>query len=103
MNGSGADARGWEAIVIHADDDVAVALRDLAVGSTVRLRVRGTTRELIVRDAIPLGHKLALHAIAAGAIVRKYGEAIGAATTPIAAGSHVHVHNMTSRRARRSP
>ena len=103
MNGTGADAQAWDAIVIHADDDVAVALRDLAVGSTVRLRVRGTTRELVVREAIPLGHKVALHAIAAGAIVRKYGEPIGAATGAIVAGSHVHVHNMTSRRARRSP
>jgi hypothetical protein len=34
--------------------------------------------------------------------VRKYGEAIGAAREPIAAGAHVHVHNLVSLRARSS-
>ena len=96
-------SRTWDAIVIHADDDVAVALRDLAAGSCARLRVGATTRELVVREAIPLGHKVALHGIAAGAVVRKYGEPIGAATTAIDVGSHVHVHNLASRRARRTP
>ena len=100
MNGA---SRTWDAIVIHADDDVAVALRDLAAGSCARLRVGATTRELVVREAIPLGHKVALHGIAAGAVVRKYGEPIGAATTAIDVGSHVHVHNLASRRARRTP
>jgi hypothetical protein len=34
--------------------------------------------------------------------VRKYGECIGVATADIAAGSHVHVHNMESRRGRKT-
>ena len=37
-----------------------------------------------------------------GAPVRKYGECIGVATADIAPGSHVHVHNMESRRARKT-
>jgi hypothetical protein len=32
--------------------------------------------------------------------VRKYGQTIGAASADIAAGSHVHVHNLVSLRAR---
>jgi altronate dehydratase len=92
----------WDAIAIHPDDDVAVALRDLAAGAPVRVRRSGAIASVTAAAAIPLGHKLALHAIAVGAVVRKYGEAIGAASAAIAAGEHVHVHNLASRRARRA-
>ena len=81
---------GWAALVIHPDDDVAVALRDLAAGETVGVRRGGVTVEAQVGDAIPLGHKLALRAIPAGTPIRTYGEPIGEATTAIAAGAHVH-------------
>ncbi|MBL8834698.1 MAG: UxaA family hydrolase [Alphaproteobacteria bacterium] len=100
--GAGASER-WDAIVIHRDDDVAVALRDLAAGETARARRDGALVAVTAAAAIPLGHKIALRPIAAGTVVRKYGEAIGAATAPIAAGDHVHVHNVASQRARRSP
>jgi altronate dehydratase len=90
----------WDAIVVHADDDVAVALRDIRRGDVVRVRRQGAVRNMTVGDAVPLGHKFALHSIAAGAEIRKYGESIGGATTAIAEGAHVHVHNMASRRAR---
>ena len=59
---------------LHPDDDVAVALEP--------------------REGVPSGHKLALRDIEAGAPVRKYGEVIGRATQPIAAGAHVHSHNL---------
>jgi altronate dehydratase len=91
--------RGWDAIAIHADDDVAVALRDLAAGEAVRVRRAGAIERVVAAAAIPLGHKLALRALAAGAVVRKYGESIGAASAPIAPGEHVHVHNLRSQRA----
>lgn len=93
---------GWDAIVIHPDDDVAVALRDLARGETVGVRQEGAVRSAVVGEAIPLGHKFALHALSAGAQIRKYGECIGVATAAIAPGAHVHVHNLASRRARRT-
>jgi predicted RecA/RadA family phage recombinase len=92
----------WDALVIHPDDDVAVALRDVPSGRTVDVRRAGTLIRAKVTEAIPLGHKFALHALATGAPVRKYGECIGVATSSIAAGSHVHVHNMESRRARKT-
>ena len=94
-----ADA-GWSAIVVHPDDDVAVALRDLAAGATIGVRRAGATLPVSVLEAIPLGHKLALHALAVGAPIRKYGECIGEATRAIATGEHVHVHNLVSRRGR---
>ena len=85
---------------MHADDDVAVALFDLAAGDAVDVRCGGTDLRVVAREVIPLGHKLALHPLVAGAPVRKYGEVIGAATADIEAGSHVHVHNLASLRAR---
>ena len=89
----------WGAVVIHPDDDVAVALRPLAAGP-VRVRSGGEVIELEVAQDVPLGHKLALRDLPAGTVVRKYGEAIGALTQAVAKGGHVHVHNLRSRRAR---
>jgi altronate dehydratase len=93
----------WDALVVHPDDDVAVALHDLLADNTVEIRRAGTIIRTQLPQAIPLGHKFALHAIAKGTAIRKYGEYIGIATADIAPGSHVHVHNMESRRARKTP
>jgi altronate dehydratase len=92
----------WDALVVHPDDDVAVTLHDVQAGDPVDVRRAGGIVRAKVTQAIPLGHKFALHALARGAPVRKYGECIGVATADIAAGSHVHVHNMESRRARKA-
>jgi altronate hydrolase len=46
------------------------------------------------RPGIPRGHKVALHDLAAGDEVHKYGQLIGVATQPIRAGEHVHTHNL---------
>jgi altronate hydrolase len=43
---------------------------------------------------IARGHKFALHSVAIGEQVRKYGQTIGRATIAIAAGDHVHTHNL---------
>lgn len=90
----------WDALAIHGDDDVAVALRDLRPSTVARVRRGDNTALVAVREEIPLGHKFALRAIESGEVVRKYGEAIGEATLAIASGAHVHVHNLRSRRAR---
>lgn len=94
---------GWDALVLHPDDDVAVALRDLDAGASVRIRRLEEVVALQANEAIALGHKLALRGLAAGETVRKYGAAIGAATRPIAPGDHVHVHNLVSLRGRARP
>ncbi len=98
-----AEDAGWAALVLHPDDDVAVALRDLDAGADVAVRCAAQIRRVRVVDAIPLGHKLALHSLVAGATVRKYGEPIGVATRAIDAGRHVHVHNLASARGRAAP
>ncbi len=91
---------GWAALVLHPHDDVAVALRDLVAGEIVVVQCDGAPRRTTAVDAIPLGHKLALHAVKAGTAIHKYGERIGIAIVDIDTGAHVHVHNMASARAR---
>jgi altronate hydrolase len=71
---------------IHPSDNVAVALRDAAPG-VVFAGAAAT-------QPIPAGHKLALADIASGQPVIKYGHPIGVASAPIAAGEHVHSHNV---------
>jgi altronate hydrolase len=75
-------------IVASARDNVATAIVKLVPNDEV-------TGGTVVTQSIPAGHKVALSAIEAGAPVIKLGQAIGLATQPIAAGEHVHTHNLT--------
>ena len=84
------------ALVISDRDNVATALQALAPGQRIDLG----ESTLIVAEHVPPGHKIALCAIAAGAPVIKYGSAIGTASAAIAAGTHVHTHNVASSRGR---
>ena len=52
--------------------------------------------EALVPTRLPLGHKVATRAIAAGEKVVKYGAPIGSAMRAIAQGEHVHTHNLRS-------
>ena len=72
---------------LHPEDDVLIARTQLLGGTELGggLRVRGL---------VPPGHKVAARAIAAGEPVRRYQQIIGFASCPIAAGEHVHVHNL---------
>lgn len=88
---------GWDAVMIHPQDDVAVTLRDLS--GSIRVRGGDGIFSVLLLTPIPLGHKFALHVIERGESVRKYGEPIGVATTRITVGEHVHVHNVKSDRA----
>jgi arabinonate dehydratase len=78
------------ALVLRPEDDVAIATRDLDAGT----RLHAPTADLVLRGDVPRGHKLALHAVPTGQPVHKYGQSIGRATTDIAAGDHVHSHNL---------
>ena len=56
------------------------------------------TITLTAADAIPLGHKIALAAIAEGDTIIKYGNDVGRTIAPVAAGGHVHVQNTKTKR-----
>lgn len=77
---------------VHAIDTVAVALSALERGTMVH----GPFGRVTLCDAVPQGHKIALSAMAAGDPVIKYGLPIGRTTRAIAAGEHVHVHNLAT-------
>jgi altronate hydrolase len=72
-------------------DNVGLTLADLAQGETVDAELT----QVLIAQAIPAGHKVALTDIALGQPIVKYGAVIGYATAPIPTGSHVHVHNVT--------
>jgi altronate hydrolase len=69
-------------------DDVVIAARPLSAGTAVEAEGISCT------DAIPAGHKLAVRPVAKGKPVRRYNQIIGFATRDIAAGEHVHTHNL---------
>jgi len=86
-----------DALLLNEADHVATALRPLGTGQ--QAHVDGLQQTLLIRQDIPLCHKVACRDIAAGESVRKYGEVIGVATATIPAGTHVHVHNLKSQRS----
>lgn len=76
---------------INAADNVAVALADdLKAGQT--LDVDGV--QVTLREDIARGHKFALHDLAEGEHVIKYGYPIGHATQAVAQGAWIHSHNL---------
>jgi (2R)-sulfolactate sulfo-lyase subunit alpha len=54
--------------------------------------------QVVAKSDIPIGHKLAIKALANGATVIKYGVDIGKAIAPIAVGEHTHVQNLRTKR-----
>jgi altronate hydrolase len=75
-------------IRLHADDDVVIARAQLVSGTAL------LDEKVTVSGLIPPGHKVATHAIPAGAPVKRYNQIIGFAKRAIAPGEHVHMHNL---------
>ncbi len=76
------------ALQLNPNDTVAIALQDIAADTA--LADFGVT----TTAAIPRGHKIALRDMAAGELVVRYGQIIGQALQPVAAGAHIHSHNL---------
>jgi len=74
---------------MHPDDNVALCLTAVEIGDA--LAMGG-----VAGEAIAPGHKIATAPIARGEPVLKYGQVIGIASQDIAAGAHVHVHNVSA-------
>ena len=88
------------AILIHPADDVAVVTEEAPEGATVSVQSPDGAANLVARQIIPTGHKIAVHDTCCGKPVRKYGEKIGLAIQDIRAGDHVHLHNLASDRVK---
>lgn len=78
---------------LRPGDDVGVAVRPLRAGEVIRLN----GSELRLAGDVPAGHKIALHDVKEGQPVLKYGQTIGFASRAVAAGDHVHSHNLEVR------
>jgi hypothetical protein len=84
------------ALRIHPDDNVVMALSDLPAGTILDLDGQGGVLDVTTQEPIPFGHKVAIAPIASETDVIKYGASIGLARQNIAPGQHVHVHNLRS-------
>jgi len=77
-----------DAFQVDPRDDVAAALREIRAGEHLL--------GVVAAQDIPMGHKIALHDLAEGQSVLKFGYPIGHATRAIVAGEHVHTHNVAT-------
>lgn len=79
---------------LHAGDTVGVVTASATAGTRCLVNGPDGGGELVLATDVPFGHKVAVLPVAAGEVVVKYGQPIGRASEAIAAGSHVHVHNL---------
>lgn len=77
-------------IKINKDDNVTVALKPIAKGTTVN--VAGT--DVTTLEDVPQGHKFAIKPIKKGDAVIKYGFRIGYAQADVEVGGWIHTHNL---------
>ena len=88
-------------ILLHeVNDDVGVAVMDLTAGEEIGVvTLEGkAVKQIKLVSNIPLGHKVAMRDLLLDQQLIEYGRPIGATVAPIAAGEHVHVHNIKSLR-----
>ena len=81
------------ALLIEAQDDVVTVLRAVREGDMVRW---DGGSPIPARENIPVGHKVAIRAVAGGEAIRKYGWPIGSASVAIVPGELVHTHNLSA-------
>lgn len=79
-------------ILLHPDDNILICAA--AIGAGALVEIDGSACR-VVTD-VPVGHKVARRALAAGEKVLRYGIAIGTMTAAAAPGEHVHRHNLVS-------
>jgi (2R)-sulfolactate sulfo-lyase subunit alpha len=92
---------GYKFLIHEPGDSVGVAVVDIKAGERAAgtfLHDHAKSVEVVARNDVPLGHKIALVDVPEKGNVLKYGVAIGAAFQAIISGDHVHVHNLKSLR-----
>jgi hypothetical protein len=78
------------ALKIHPDDNVAIAIRQIKKGEDVLV---DGLKLLTAAEDVAASHKIALADIKSGGVIVRYGEPIVQAKTDIGKGQWVHVHN----------
>jgi len=88
--------------VLHdAKDTVAVVVVEgVKAGTEMQgwIMDADTMTNVVAKQDIPIGHKVALVDMKTGDTVKKYGIDMGKVVAPIKAGEHAHVHNIKTKR-----
>lgn len=96
------DRKGIPHLLAHEPkDNVAVVVVENLTAGTHALGVvthDDSTFRVLVREDVPIGHKVALADLKAGDTAIKYGQDIGRMVADAGTGEHVHVHNLKTKR-----
>ena len=82
---------GGPAIRLNMADNVAVALKEIATGTTI------PGSNVVTREIVPPGYKLAMRDITQGEAILKYNVTVGFAKSDVMAGTMLHNHNVEFR------
>jgi (2R)-sulfolactate sulfo-lyase subunit alpha len=89
-------------LLVHEKKDTVgvVTVEGLKAGTDMLCVVTAdnSSFKLKAKTDVPIGHKIALVDIGKGETIWKYGQDIGIAKAKIAKGTHVHVHNVKTKR-----
>ena len=88
--------------VVHDEDDSVgvVVVEGVKRGDSLTGWIMDQDKEITVAalSDIPIGHKLAIRALANNATVIKYGVDIGRTVAAVQVGEHAHVHNIKTKK-----
>ena len=88
--------------VVHDEGDSVgvVVVEGVKAGDTLNGWIMDQDKTITFKagNDIPIGHKLAIKPLKANDTAIKYGVDIGRVVAPIAAGEHVHIHNLKTKR-----
>jgi altronate dehydratase small subunit len=79
-------------LFLNPKDNVCTAIAPIPEGTTLQI----SGNNVVIKENIPLGFKIAGCDLATHQAVIKYGVPIGSATRDIVLGDLVHLHNMKS-------
>jgi (2R)-sulfolactate sulfo-lyase subunit alpha len=84
----------------HKDNVGVVVVEGLKAGTNMMCVVTAdnSSFRMEAADDVTIGHKIALKDLKTGDTAIKYGEDIGKIVQDVAAGSHVHTHNLKTKR-----
>jgi len=78
--------------LIDPHDNVVTATSNIKEGTTIT--IEELSKKIRVKQAIPIGHKIAIKKIKKGEPIIKYGAPIGRAKKDIDEGEWIHTHNV---------
>lgn len=84
----------------HEDNVGVVVVEGLTAGTKMLgvVTADNSSFEIEAKADVPIGHKVALRDVKSGDTAIKYGADIGRFIADVAAGEHVHVHNLKTKR-----